>query len=140
MNTAHDAAIGEQIPGRSFGPVTRMDFIRFSAATADPNRVHIEEDVAKAAGLPSVIGSGGIVGGVMSDVVTAWAGLGTIRRVSGKITFPLFPGTTVVVTGEVTGREERDGAVTLEVKVQATDENATPLGENTYWLELPAPG
>lgn len=138
--TPQQAAVGDQIPGRRFGPVTRMDFIRFSAATADPNRVHIEEDVARDAGLPSVIGSGGIVGGVMSDVVTAWAGLGSVRRVTGKIGFPLFPGTTVTVGGEVTARAAAGDQVTLEVHVLATDDGGTVLGDNTYTIEVPAGG
>lgn len=112
-----------------------MDFIRFSAATADPNRVHIEEDVARDAGLPSVIGSGGIVGGLMSDVVNSWAGLTSIRRASGKIAAPLFPGTTITVTGEVTGRAERPTGVALEVRVRAVDETGALLGENLYTVE-----
>lgn len=123
---------GDELPVRTVGPLTRMDFARYSIATADPNRVHLEEDVAAAAGLPTVIGSGGMLGGIAADVVTAWGGLGSVRRASTKLLFPLFPDTTVTLRPTVSARRaDADGDIVVVV-VTAASADGTVLFEGTY--------
>ncbi|WP_219413756.1 MaoC/PaaZ C-terminal domain-containing protein [Pseudonocardia nigra] len=123
------AKAGDELPGRVVGPLTRMDFARFSVATDDPNRVHVEEEVAAAAGFPHVIGSGGIVTGVLTDVVTAWAGLEAVTSGSTRMFAPLFPGVTLRASGSVTGRDD-NGNLTVHVVVD--DEAGTRVGEGTF--------
>jgi acyl dehydratase len=117
-----EAPVGEALPERVVGPLTEMDFARFSISMDDPNRVHIQDSVAKLAGLPSVIGSGGIVQGLMDDVVAEWAGRATRRVVRNRILRPLLPGSTVRATGTVT--ERTAGAIVVAVEVRDQDGNA----------------
>jgi acyl dehydratase len=127
------AQVGDGLPGRTIGPVTAMDFARFSVSMEDPNRVHIEAVVAASAGLPSVIGSGGIVQGLMDDLVADWAGKAQPRVVRNRILAPLLPDTTITATGSVTERSGR----TIVVAVKAVDQDGAALGDATVTLEAP---
>jgi acyl dehydratase len=129
------AQVGDVLPERVIGPLTAMDFARFSVSMEDPNRVHVEHAVAERAGLPSVIGSGGIVQGLMDDLVAAWAGAGQPRVVRNRILRPLFPDSTITATGKVTERTENDGRVTLVVAIDAVDQHGQALGDATVPLE-----
>ncbi|HEY4453254.1 MAG TPA: MaoC/PaaZ C-terminal domain-containing protein [Pseudonocardiaceae bacterium] len=127
------AQVGDELPARTIGPVTAMDFARFSVSMEDPNRVHIEAAVAASAGLPSVIGSGGIVQGLMDDLVADWAGKARCRVVRNRILAPLLPDTTITATGSVTERSGR----TIVVAVRAVDQDGNALGDATATLEAP---
>lgn len=127
--SAADAKPGDALPARTVGPVTRMEFARFSISTDDPNRVHIEEDVAAAAGFPHVIGSGGIVSGVLTEVVVDWAGIERLRAGKIRMFTPLVPDVTLRASGSVTDRSD-DGTLTVVVEVH--DGDGTKVGEGTY--------
>ena len=127
-------AVGEQLPGRTIGPLTRMDFARFSVAIDDPNRVHLEEPVAAAAGLPVVIGSGALVTSLLTDVVTSWAGLEALRNASLKVTAPFFPEAVLHAKGTVVRRSEAGDVIEVEVVVD--DDGGRRIGEGTFQLAV----
>lgn len=126
------AQVGDRLPERVFGPITRMTIARFSVACADPNLVHIDEDVAKSAGFNGVIASGGLLTGVMDDVITAWAGLGAIRSSSHALKAPLLPGMTVTVAGEVTDRNLDATPPIITATLTATDEAGQRISVGDY--------
>ncbi len=49
------------------GPLGRVQFARFAAATNDYNPVHVDDAFARAAGLPSVVGSGLLAVAVIAE-------------------------------------------------------------------------
>lgn len=118
-------AIGDSLPERSVGPFSALDFAAFSTATADPNRVHIEHEMALAAGLPSVIGSGGIVIGVIIEFVVSAVGRHRLRSASLRMPAPLFPGSTLHVRGEVVA-QAREGST---IQVTAADDDGKVIGQ-----------
>ena len=130
--------VGDSLPVRRIGPLTRMDFARFSIAADDPNRVHIEEGVAREAGLPDVIGSGGIVVGLLTDLVTSWGGPEILQSASFRIMAPLFPGTVLLAGGRVMRWDSGDNG-SAEIVAYADDESGQRLGEGTFCLRVPAP-
>ncbi len=134
MSVWMQACVGDELPQREIGPITPMDFARFSVSMDDPNRVHIEDAVAKAAGLPSVIGSGGIVQGVMDDLVAAWAGRAQPRVIRNRILRPLLPDTAVRVVGRVVERTEDAGRVKVVVAIEAVDQDGQALGDASCTL------
>jgi len=127
-----EAVIGTALPSRVVGPITRMEFARFSIATDDPNRVHLEEDVAVAAGFPQVIGSGGIVSGVLTEVVADWAGIDKVTAGNIRMFVPLVPGMLLTSSGTVT-EKTTDGV--LSVVVQVVDADGTKVGEGTFTVQ-----
>ena len=128
------AAVGDELPERRVGPFTRMDFARFSVSTDDPNRVHIEEAVAADGGLPDVIGSGGIVAGLLTDLVTSWGGLEALRSSTLRVMAPLFPGTVLLARGQVV-RRDGDTEGVVEVEASAVDAAGKRIGEGTFLLQ-----
>jgi len=123
-----NAQIGDRLPIRTVGPLTRIDFARFSIATDDPNRVHIEEKVAAEAGFPNVIGSGGIVTGLLTDLVSDWAGLASVRGASIRMFAPLVPDVVLSATGTVTARQA-DGSLTVAAELVDGDGRRIGAGE-----------
>jgi acyl dehydratase len=127
------AQVGDRLPERVFGPITRMTIARFSVACADPNLVHIDEDVARNAGFSGgVIASGGLLMGVMDDVITAWAGLGVIRSSSHTFRAPTLPGSTITVTGEVTDLRVEATPPIVTVTMTATDDAGRCISVGDY--------
>ena len=122
------AQVGDPIPGRTVGPLTRMDFARFSVASDDPNKVHVDERVAQAAGFPSVIGSGGIVTGLIIDVISNWCGLERVRKAKIRMFMPLVPDTVLHASGEVEARQQ-DGSMTVRATVVDDADNRVGTGE-----------
>lgn len=126
------APVGYRLPERVFGPITRMTIARFSVAFADPNLVHIDDEVARSAGLKGIIASAGLVMGVMDDVITAWAGLGAIRSANRTFKAPVLPGQIISVIGEVTDPHRDAPAPTITVTVTATDDTGQCIAIGEY--------
>lgn len=56
---------------REFAPVTLEELKTYSVAAADPNPIHLDETVAKAAGLPGIIAHGMLVAGRVAETAMA---------------------------------------------------------------------
>ena len=116
------------------GPITRTHFARFAAATNDFNPVHVDDAFARAAGLPSVVGSGLLAAGLIAE---AFGPAVTGRRLSVRFKQPILPGAALVCEPEPDGRCEvrtADGAVVavgrleLPAAADGTDRQAPLAG------------
>lgn len=102
-------AAGDALPPWSLPPVERDKIREFVEATRDPNRIHVDEDFARAAGFPSVIASGGMTQAWAGQYVTTLVGVAGVRTLSVQLRSPVFPGDVLTFGGTVTDR--RDGEV-----------------------------
>ncbi|SEF86073.1 MaoC like domain-containing protein [Thermomonospora echinospora] len=68
-----EVTAGLALPARTF-TVTRADLVRYAAASGDFNPIHWNERIARAVGLPDVIGHGMLTMGLAIRAVTDWAG------------------------------------------------------------------
>ncbi|MBF6174934.1 fused (3R)-hydroxyacyl-ACP dehydratase subunits HadA/HadB [Nocardia blacklockiae] len=71
--TAADLAPGEQLPTRTV-QLTRGDLANFAGVSGDANPIHFSDEVARAAGLPSVVAHGMLTMGLGAAYLTGWAG------------------------------------------------------------------
>ncbi|MGI8696488.1 MAG: MaoC family dehydratase [Mycobacteriales bacterium] len=115
----HDGvSVGDPLPALDIR-VQRADLVRYAGASGDFNPIHWNERVARSVGLPDVIAHGMFTMAAAARVVTDWAGdPGSVVEYGVRFTRPVpVPdpdGTTVRVTGEVTGkRDDRTVVVTL---------------------------
>jgi acyl dehydratase len=108
---------------RTFGPVTRTDFVRYQGASGDMNPVHHDEEFARNAGFPAPLGVGMFAAGVMASWATDWLGPERVRRVRVRWKSPVFPGDRLTVSGEVVRHYEVDGAPMIDLELAVTHED-----------------
>ncbi|MEV8635629.1 MaoC/PaaZ C-terminal domain-containing protein [Streptosporangium sp. NPDC051023] len=112
-------------PTRRIGPLTRTDFVRYAGAGGDFNPIHHDETFARAAGYPSVFGHGLLTAGVLGGYAAAWLGRRNLRRLTVRYVDQVWPGDTLVLTGEVLrSGGTPDGATEVEVTLTVHSEAA----------------
>lgn len=101
-----DASSGEPAPDHSFTPVTEADLqvtakvdedqtFRYRDASGDPNPIHVDDEIARAVGLP-----GRIVHGLCTMAFTSWAAVTSLcggdprrlKRIAVRFSQPVLPG------------------------------------------------
>lgn len=99
------------------GPVDRVQIARYAGAVDDYNPVHVDEEFAKAAGLPSVIAHGPLTVALALDAVVAQLGPDALRSATARLSAPVFPGDVLLVapTGAGVQVSKADGTVVATV-------------------------
>ena len=121
---------GEKLPERTFGPLTRTDFVRYQGASGDFNPIHHDEEFAKAAGFPSVFSVGMLQAGYLATYSTDIFGTDNVRQFKVRFREQVWPGDVLTCTGTVTGVE--DDQVSLELMVTTQDGKTAIQGTATF--------
>jgi len=100
-------------------PVSRVQIVRYACAVGDFNPIHVDEEFAKAAGMPSVIAHGPLTAALIIDQLVSQAGAESLRGADVRLRAPVFPGDTLTVVATEDGVEARkaDGNVAATVTV-----------------------
>ena len=122
---------GDMLPEVRFGPVSRTMLALYAGASGDHNPAHIDIDFAKKAGLPDVFAHGMLSFGVLSRVVTQWAGGKSLRSFGARFVSITQVHDVVSCTGRVSECFEQDGErrARIEVVASAQDGRRTLVGE-----------
>jgi len=97
--------------------VTRDQIRAYAEASGDHNPIHLDDDAARAAGLPGVIAHGILGMAQLANFVVAYAGdHRRLRRLRCRFSGMVLPGDTITFTGRVVGEE--DGLVLLELNAE----------------------
>ncbi|HSL09832.1 MAG TPA: MaoC/PaaZ C-terminal domain-containing protein [Actinomycetota bacterium] len=108
--------------------VTRADIRAYAEAGGDRNPLHLDDDVARAAGFDGVIAHGMFTMGHMASCVVAWAGAGAfVERISAQFRAPVRAGETIVAGGRVKAID--DDRVTVEAWVELARDGQTRDGQ-----------
>lgn len=107
-------------------PISRTTLALFAGASGDHNPVHIDLDVAKAAGMDDVFAQGMLSMAYLARFVTTWAPQRQLRSLTTRFVSitPLYARPTC--TGAVTSVE--DGVTTLDLTVTLDDGTLTLTG------------
>ena len=92
------------------GPVSRVQIARYACAVGDFNPIHLDEDFARSAGLPSVIAHGPLTLALVVDAVVAQVGASALRRFDARLRAPVVPGDEITIMPTQEGAEVRNGA------------------------------
>ena len=116
------------------GPITRTDFVRYQGASGDFNPIHHDEEFAKAAGFPTVFSVGMLQAGILATFATDWLGAENVRPFSVSFREQVWPGDTLVCTGEVVKRYEVDGERRVDLQLSCDREGGGTAirGEATF--------
>jgi acyl dehydratase len=100
-------------------PVTRVQIARYAAAVDDFNPIHVDEEFARAAGMPSVIAHGPLTVAVAVDLLVGQLGPEALAGLDARLTAPVFPGDRITLVPTESGAEGRkdDGTVVLRLTV-----------------------
>jgi acyl dehydratase len=112
-----ELAVGLRAEPRSFGPMTRQMFVRYSGASGDLNPMHYDDTLARSAGHPSVFAQGMLSAALLATFVTDWLGAPDIRRYRVRFREQVWPGDVLTCSGSITGvqRAEDGDRVTVEL-------------------------
>jgi acyl dehydratase len=104
----------------SRGPVTRVQIARYADAIGDFNPVHIDDEFARAAGLPSVIAHGPLIVALALDAVVEQVGAGALRSAKARLSAPVFPGDELTVEPADGGVRvtKADGTVVASIRLE----------------------
>jgi acyl dehydratase len=97
----------------------RVQIARYACAVGDFNPVHVDEDFARAAGLPSVIAHGPLSAALALDAIVAQVGVESLQGADIRLRAPVFPGEGLTVVPTDDGAEVRkpDGTIAMTIAV-----------------------
>lgn len=125
VQSVSDVDVGDAGPTVVVEDLERKHFVKYAGASGDFNPIHYDEPYARAAGNESVFGQGMFTAGVTSRVVTDWFGLESIDSFGVRFQSQVFPGDSIVATGEIVGEESEAGVV--EADLEATNQHGETL-------------
>jgi acyl dehydratase len=117
MLSIEEVRVGDDVPALE-RVVTREDVKAYADASGDANPLHQRDDVARAAGFPTVIAHGMFTMSHLATCIVAWAGeASALSRLRVQFRAPVFPGETIVAGGMVSAVQADRRTATLDVWV-----------------------
>lgn len=124
--TWDEVQVGDELPALVID-VTATVIVAGAIATRDFMPVHHDRSYANAQGAPDIFMNILSDTGYCSRFLTDWAGPeAMVKKLAIRLGVPVFPGSTLTYTGEVTATDPGDGEGTVEVELRAT----TDLGDH----------
>jgi acyl dehydratase len=128
--------VGDELPVVKKAPLTRKALALFAGASGDHNPVHIDIDVARAAGLPDVIGHGMLTMACVGQVLTGWVAQSAIRSYSARFVAPTHVGDALTCTGRVVEKSEGGPEGSVRIQLQAIDQFGEIKVRGEAWVSL----
>ena len=100
--------------------VSREQILRYAGAVKDFNPIHVDEEFAKAAGMPSVIAHGPLTAAIVLDLIVGQIGANGLAAAQVRFRAPVFPGDELSIVPTEEGAEVRkaDGSVAATVALR----------------------
>ena len=115
-------AVGDELRPLALPAITRGMLVLYADASNDRNRMHIDVDFARAAGMPDVVAHGMLSMAWLARLVTNWAPQRDLREFNVRFTAITHVGERIVCTGRVAEKIERDGERLVRIAVEAANE------------------
>jgi acyl dehydratase len=129
-----DVNIGDELPELTKGPLTVTQLVRYSGASGDFNPIHTVPEMASKVGLDGIIAHGMLIMAFGGQLLTDWAGVGSVRRYKVRFSGMTRPTETVICRGQVTEKSEEEALVRGKLTVKGTDDSLKLKGEFTVAL------
>lgn len=112
-----------ELHAQSIPPVTRVQIARYAGAVGDFNPIHVDEEFAKASGMPSVIAHGPLTLTLAIDSLVSQLGVGALAKFDARLRAPVLPGDVLTVVPVDEGLEIRagDGKVVATANIVRRD-------------------
>jgi acyl dehydratase len=132
-----DVKENEEIPSFAI-TVNRTHIVKYAGAGGDFNPLHHDEEFAKSVGFPSVFAMGLMHGGMLSRLLTDWAGDGRIKRYKIRFAAIVWPGDTLTFKGRVVKKYKEGDENLVDCILSVINQNGENAitGEATISLQI----
>ena len=127
----------EALPSFSI-TVTRTHIVKYVGASGDFFPVHHDDEFARSAGLPSLFAMGMMHGGMLSRVVTDWAGDGRVKRYKVRFAALVFPNDTLSFKGQVVRAYNEGGENLVDCKLSVVSQKGESVIDGEATVSLPS--
>jgi len=133
-----DVTIGDELPPLVKGPIQQIQLTRYAGASGDFNPIHQDAEFAQAAGMGGVFAHGMLSMGFVAQVVTDWAGAGTVRKIGVRFAALVRLKDTVTCRGRVVATSHKNGANVVELEIWAENQTGDKVVTGKATVVLPA--
>jgi acyl dehydratase len=129
--------IGDAIPAITNPAISHLQLALYAGAGADHNPIHVDQEAAKAGGLPGIIAHGMLPLGFLGQLLTHWVPQKQVRSLSARFVAMAFPGDVITCSGRVAAKREEAGKKLVDVEIAAQNQNGEnlQLGKATVVLD-----
>jgi len=125
---ALDLTVGTTLPPLHTGPITRHRVAMYAHGSGDLNPIHVDPDFARdKAKLPDVIVHGMYSMGMLSSLLTQWAGAGSVRSIETRFAAMLPVKASLHCEGVIEAVEATEGGSLVTVKLAATQADGSAV-------------
>jgi acyl dehydratase len=115
--------VGEELPVLTKPPVSRTTLALFAGASNDHNPVHIDIDVARAAGMDDVFAQGMLSMAYLGQLLTNWVTQSQIRSYGVRFGAITYLGEEITCSGTVVEKFSNNGEDCVRLSLQAANQH-----------------
>ncbi len=119
---------GDQLPPRRFGPITRTTLALYAGGSGDHNPMHIDIDVARAAGQPDVFAHGMLSMAYMGQYILGFTAQDKLRSWCARFIAITSVNATITCSARVTAMSQAHDEVALALTAYADESLETLVG------------
>jgi acyl dehydratase len=112
--------VGEKAEAREYGPLTTRMFVRYAGASGDFNPMHYDDNLARAAGYPSVFSQGMHSAALLASFAVDWLGAENVRRFAVRFREQVWPDDVLTCVGEITAISQNENGALVTAELTAT--------------------
>jgi acyl dehydratase len=134
-----DLTVGSTLPPLHTGPITRHRVAMYAHGSGDLNPIHVDPDYAREnAGLSDVIVHGMYPMGMLSRLLTQWAGPGSVRSIDTRFAAMLPIKASLSCEGVIETVQGTEGGSLVTVKLQAKQADGSTVATGSAVVFLAA--
>ena len=127
-------AVGDELETLLIGEMTKELIAEYSRVSNDPNPMHTDEELAQAAGYPTVFAQGMLGMGFLTRYLVETCGVGHLKRIKVRFKTMTWPGEQITCVAKVTAVQGND--VTCDIHTQNQDGVPKVIGSATFEANL----
>ena len=135
-----DVKEGDELPSFTVENLTRTDFVKYAGSSGDFNPIHHDQTFAEASGNPTVFAMGMMNAGILSRLVSDYAGLANLRKYKIRFATRVWPGDSVTCKGKITRKAEENGEKIIEGEIAALNQKGEVAITGSFRAALPSRG
>jgi len=135
-----DVKEGDELPSFTVESLTRTDFVKYAGSSGDFNPIHHDQTFAEISGNPTVFAMGMMNAGVLSRLVSDYAGLENLRKYRVRFATRVWPGDSVTCKGKVTKKAVENGEKIIEGEIAALNQKGEVAIQGSFRAALPSRG